>query len=86
MFLGMLCVIWGFTLFMCFRQAELCERRSVKPEEKCSVEWQLAITAGMGMGQSVFGLWAQPPTREPRRSTGTRGARRTAEDFDPEQP
>lgn len=82
MFLGMLCVIWGFTLFMCFRQAELCERRSVKPEEKCSVEWQLAITAGMGMGQSVFGLWAQPPTREPRR--GRRDARASATLLDPE--
>jgi hypothetical protein len=63
----MLSVIWGFTLFMCFRQADLCERRSVKSPDKCSVEWQLAITAGMGMGQSVLGLFTTPPTTQPRR-------------------
>lgn len=73
----MVAIIWGFTLFMCFRQAELCEKRSVNTKDKCSVEWQLAITAGMGMGQSVFSLWTQPPQESPRRRRGMTSAVKT---------
>lgn len=58
---GMLAAIWTITLLMCWRQAELCEKRSAGAAGKCSMEWQLAIVTSLGMGQSLLGIWTNSP-------------------------
>ena len=77
---AMLAAIWGITLSMCWRQAELCEKRA-GVQGKCAMEWQLAIVTSLGMGQSLLGIWTNSPNgaaggQPPRPPAAVRDSRR----------
>lgn len=68
-FLWMLGGVWGATLFMCAAQAGICEFRAKGQNGQCGQEWQLAIVTAVGMGQTLFSLFATPPTELRKRET-----------------
>jgi hypothetical protein len=47
---------WAAVLLMCYRQADLCEKRAGSQPGKCGVEWQLAISTAMGLSQTIVSL------------------------------
>jgi hypothetical protein len=59
-FLRMLCVIWGVALATSLAQVTLCEIRAGKGQQ-CGQEWQLALTTPLGLGQTLFSLFQDPP-------------------------
>lgn len=59
-FLQLLVVVWGAALAVSIAQVVTCEVRA-DAGGKCSTEWQLALATPMGLGQTLFSLFQEPP-------------------------
>ena len=59
-FLQLLVVVWGAALAVSIAQVAICEVRA-GTGQKCAQEWQLALATPMGLGQTLFSLFQQPP-------------------------